>query len=678
MSIQFDYNSLEELSDGKGLDQIQNVFNNLISEILDFLKLKPLYERIFLELNVKEELDNGENTQNLDFGVERIVQNEDLTIKVYQTYNKFLPFILLREAYYCFIPKESSKLVKICINQIVENDLSKLSHFKEWNKIMRDFLVDKDFLHFQLDKLKKFFKIKAKEPFENTIQFFFKDIRENILLSRDSINRFYDLIFERYAYKTSKSLFNQDIIKTLRAIIFLFYKKKSYLNLSDYQILFKQLKEKQELTTDLSLRKFSENLQWINKCSSIAPSYDISFSTIDLCPILSLIKFNPLLEKNKVRVLLEEWPFYRNPKFSENSFAIDISLIFFIPKVYLNDFLIYFNKLEKFGYIIKKRIYQLLTKKSYINLNYFNDISNIKKIIDPENIKFEKKNEIESLIEFPTISHSYPLSVFDFTILDRIRNVSITGLTFDKRIETLNAIKDDFENELRKQISINKGFKDSLQKLVRFKKEFLKFLDENHTQGFLSLYFQLNRISYYLDLLIKILNNNPKIKNIYQLQTFLKKKSFFQIIEDQLLLKNTNIKNIVFHDFLPLYFQSIGSFREEVEKFQSFFEALNSFYNLKILDLDIIRKIVNELNTEGSDLAEEIYQEKVKRIDNLSKQFSLYKITNEKIESTIEAFLNYKPPLIKPFLINTIITSTFAKYYPILILEDKPETYEGI
>ncbi|MFX1494044.1 MAG: hypothetical protein ACFFBZ_07160 [Promethearchaeota archaeon] len=679
MSIQFDYNSLEELSDGKGLDQIENVFNNLISEILDFLKLKPLYENIFLELIIEEKSKNGEYTQNLDFGVERIVQNEDLTIKVYQTYNKFLPFILLREAYYCFIPKESSKLVRICINQIVENDLSKLSYFKEWNNLMRDSLVNKDFLNLQLDKLKKFFKIKAKEPFENTIQFFFKEIRENILLSHDdSISRLYDLIFERYAYKTSKSLFNQEIIKTLRAIIYLFYKEKSYLNLSDYQNLFKKFKENQEITTDLSLRKFSENLQWINKCSSIAPSYNISFSAIDLCPIISLIKFNPLLGKDKVKALLEELPFYSTPKFSENSFATDITLFFYIPKIYLKSFLTYFNQLEKFGYIIKKTIHQLLTKKYYINLNYFTDISNIKKIIDPENNNFKKQYEIESLIEFPTISHSYPLSVFDFTILDRIRNFSITGLTFDKRIETLNAIKDDFENELRKQSAINKGFKDSLHKLIRYKQEFLKFLDENHTQGFLYLYSQLNHILNYLNLLVKILNNNPKIKNIYQLQSFLKKKPVFQIMEDQLLLKNKNIKNIVFHDFLPLYFQSIGSFRVQREKIQSFFEVLNACYNLKITDLFKIKRIVKELNTKGSNLAEEIYQEKEKRFDNITRSLSLYKVTNETVDSTIEAFLNNKPPLITPFLINTLITSTFAKYYPILILKDKPDVNEGI
>ncbi|MFX1268997.1 MAG: hypothetical protein ACFFAK_13640 [Promethearchaeota archaeon] len=48
-------------------------------------------------------------------------------------------------------------------------------------------------------------------------------------------------------------------------------------------------------------------------------------------------------------------------------------------------------------------------------------------------------------------------------------------------------------------------------------------------------------------------------------------------------------------------------------------------------------------------------------------------ITNEKIELTIQKFLDHEPPLIKPLLINTIFTSTFAKYFPTLLVENTPE-----
>ena len=40
--------------------------------------------------------------------------------------------------------------------------------------------------------------------------------------------------------------------------------------------------------------------------------------------------------------------------------------------------------------------------------------------------------------------------------------------------------------------------------------------------------------------------------------------------------------------------------------------------------------------------------------------------------------VKYDPPLLKPFLINTILIGTFAKYYSELILKDTSEAYEGL
>ena len=122
-----------------------------------------------------------------------------------------------------------------------------------------------------------------------------------------------------------------------------------------------------------------------------------------------------------------EWPFYHSPKFSENRFSIDLFLFFIVPSIYLNDFIKYFVKLEESGYIIYKKFYRASSKTSLINLNYFSDISNTKKIIDPESTMYEGKYEIETIIKYPTISRQSPLSIFDFTLLDRVRNLSVTG-----------------------------------------------------------------------------------------------------------------------------------------------------------------------------------------------------------------------------------------------------------
>ncbi|MFX1596637.1 MAG: hypothetical protein ACFFBK_11310 [Promethearchaeota archaeon] len=666
------YETLEKLSKGQELNLIQNTFNTLITELVYYLNLQPLYKDIKIHLLKKSNIIKEENVSILDFGVERFIQNEIITIFI-NTENfsdlSVLPFLLFREACYCFTPKDTSELVKICVNQIVENTLSRLSAYTKWKKLIRESLINKNFIKVQFDKLEKFFKIKAKEPYESTIQFFFREIREKALLSHDgNIIQFYDILFENYEYKNSRSLFDKDIVETLRILIQLFYENKLYLNLSDYRSLFKRSKHNLQIDSELSLRTFSENLQWINNCTPIAPSYDINYNSIGLCSIIGIFKFNPLLEKSIIKKVIELWPFYHSLKFSENSFATELSLIFNIPEIYLKDLINYLNNLEESGYIIKKELHLLLNKKSLLNLNYFKDRSNIKKIIDLNSTKYEKKYEIEFNLEYPSISDRFSLNIFDFIILDRVKNVSITGLTFDKRIETLNSIKQDIENELRKQKIINKQFKDSLDKIAKYKSQFLDFLEKNENQGLFYLYSQLNQFLNHVNLLKDFLNKHPEINNVYQLQESLNKNAFFQTIESQLLVRSQIEKKKVERDFFSLYFLSKSLFEEEVEKFQCFYNVLNSCYNIKILKLNSIKKIV-----QNPKFGKEIYLTRQDRYKKIFKPIGLYKITNEKIESNIKAFLNYDTPVLKPFLISTILTSTFAKFYPEIIIENTPE-----
>ena len=664
-----DINFFEAISYEKDIKHIQTFFNILLSDLVDTLKLQPIYHnvRLVIEENSKKE----ETASIFDFGVKRIYHDNKIVIKIISYFKDLLPFILLREAYYCFVDKQASELVRICINQIVENDLNKLSGFKKWKKLIRDSLVDKTFIDSELDRLQKFFKIEAQAPLESATQYFFDKIRENKLLCQsDNIDRFYDIIFEGYAYKTSRSLFSPDIIETLRIIIQIFYKTKLYLNLIDYQTLFKKYKENKQINSELSIRKFTESMQWINKCSSIAPSYDYNYSIIGFYTINTFLKFNPLLEKPKIRTLIEEIPFFYLSKVKVNSFALELSATFHVPHVYLEDFLSYFSWLEEFGYIINKKFLCVLHKIDFVNLNYYMDIVNIRKIIDPNNSKYEKKYEIEFRMDYSPVSQLIPLSIFDYTMLERVKYPSITGLTFDKRIETLNTIKGDIENELRKQNDITTEFKDNINNLLKYKSQFLQFLEKHKDHGFFFVYSHLNHMLNYLHLLEEALKRDPEIRNINRLQAMV----ISQDIEDQILIHNKRVKKIILRDFLPLYFQSKSSFEKEVEKIEIFYKVLNSCYNLKILNLNNVEMIVKELN-----LAEGIYQTREKKYKKIFKVASLYTITNKKIESWIETFLAYDPPLIKPMLINTIIGgSTIVKYYPEVLLEDTPTVHEKL
>ena len=674
MTTLIDLNTLEQLSMGVGTTQIQNSFELLISDLSDYLGKQPIEKNIKIKL-VSENREKIRSIKILDLGVNRIQEKNSLLLEIYEKKQEFLPFILLREAYYSFLPKEvkQNEMIKVYINQIVENHLEKAIGFKEWHNLIRDVLVDRDFLLAQSDKLKKFFKIESLEEHESTVQFLFNEIHENaLIIGKRNIPTYYDEIFEKYTYKTSKSLYNEEIVRTLQILLKVFLKNRKYVNLTDYQTLYRKFLEGKNQESVLSPKKFYENLLWINKFTPIAPSYNIVYSAIGLSTLHCELIFNPLLEIKKVRKLVKNLPFVYAPRIVENTFAYKIVIAFILPEIYLKDLLNYFNKLLKHGYIIKKDLFLYKEVKFFLNLNYFLDVSNTLKIINPHLKRYKKEFECENLTKYPpSKSPLLPLSIFQYAILDRIRNLSVTGLTFDKRIETLKAIKEDVENEYRKQLAYTESFREGFKQLLKseqYKEEFLSFLEQNQKYGLVFLLDILYSIIRVSNLIKTYLNDNPGIANLYQFKKKLDNNSISQILEDNLILQDNNIKKVVFNEILPKYFQSLELYRREIAKWQFFYELINSCYNLKLFSIKSIITIIRK-----PKLITEINRTKEERLRSAFKFAKSYKITNQRIESTIDDFLNHKPPIIVPMLLNTILTSTFAKFYPVTLLKDTPE-----
>jgi len=670
-----DLNILNQLSNGFGINRIQNIFELIITDLTGYLGIKPVDKNVKIKVLSEKSREIEKNFVILDFGVNRSRENNSLFIEIIEKKNEFLPFILLREAYYTFLPKEikENRMIKVYINQIVENELEKANGFRKWHDLIRDVLVDREFLETQSDRLQKFFKIETTEDHKTPVQFFFSEIHENaLIIGNRKIVDYYDELFEKYTYVTSKSLYNKDIIKTLIILLKIFVKNKKYINLKDYQKLYRKLLEEKELEPTLSLSKFSENLQWINKCTSIAPSYNVVYNTVGLSPIFCELIFNPLIERNKVKSLLKAFPFSISPRIIENSFSCKVMVSFMLPTVYLKDILRYFNKLHATGYLVSKRVYSYKVAKNLINLNYYSEISSTLKIVDPFEKSYKKEYELEHLIEFPFDPPQYHLSIFDYIILERIRYLSVTGLTFDKRIETLNSIKEDIKNEYRKQVSYIDDFNESFRDLLessQIKEEFLLFIEQNKNQGLIFLRETLSSIISISYLIENILNNNPKIKNFNQFIVFLNENSISQILEENLILKNNHVKNNFFNLILPKFFQSAKLYDKEIEKIKVYYKVINSCFNLKVLNLKTITTIV-----KNPEFITKINEAKVKKLKKTFKQLSSYKITNQKVESTLINFLAQTPPIIVPMLINTIITSHFAKYYPEIFLKNTPET----
>ena len=96
--------------------------------------MDPIDKNTKISLKVSSSEDEGNYTSILDFGVSTTYHNNVLELNII-TNTKFLPFILLREVCYRFVPHEikDPTVAKIFINQIVENNLQSLSVSKEWH-----------------------------------------------------------------------------------------------------------------------------------------------------------------------------------------------------------------------------------------------------------------------------------------------------------------------------------------------------------------------------------------------------------------------------------------------------------------------------------------------------------------------------------------------------------------
>ncbi|MHA1885701.1 MAG: hypothetical protein ACW96S_11650, partial [Promethearchaeota archaeon] len=137
MPIQIDFAILNEVINEEEIDKIQNIFDVLVSDLSEYLGLQPVDERSKVQIapEVSEQL--RKDLHILDRGVSRRYQDNSLIIEIYEKNSNFLPFILLRETYYCFLPKEvkENEMIKIYINQIIENHLETFNGFREWHNI---------------------------------------------------------------------------------------------------------------------------------------------------------------------------------------------------------------------------------------------------------------------------------------------------------------------------------------------------------------------------------------------------------------------------------------------------------------------------------------------------------------------------------------------------------------
>ncbi len=660
----------------KILEKIDYFFRELLREIESYLNIEVIYPKINVVLKNEESSVSSASDNIFSIGDERSYKNDILTIKILSDFFQYIQFIMLREAYRCFIPlfANQMKIIDIFVNQKVLIDLKKLKSSNEWNLLIRDKLVNYKLISGELDRLENFLKRESTENIDSPFIFFFKYIRKNIQIINEKEQNFYEIFFKEFLLVSSKSLFNDEIIETIRVLDKIFNQVKYYSALLDYQDYFSLFKENGMIDTDLSLNKFTENMQWIKNFSSISPSYRVNWPSLNILSINCCIKFNPFIKRSELLKFINELPFFVLLKESRNSFGFEIDGYFVIPKIYIDDLKRFLEKLEDYGYFLQIKFSILEKTESFVNLNYFREYHDKKTIVNRNHKFYDSKYELDFSIAYGKEVIIPHLSLLDWLIIGRIRYFSQTGFNFERRAGTLKLLKSDIINEIISQKKFITDLKTNLliiHSSLKLRNNFLDFLKTNESFGFFYIKNMLNDYIFTFNLIKDILTKNPSINSGFKFLEYFKRQGVSNSIENNITFKNSTIKKTIVNQFLPLYFKSKENFEEEINKYTSFFKVISSCYDLKIFNLQSIRMIV-----EDRSLINTIYKSKEEKLMSSYESYELPDITYQLIEEKLDFYLKSKPPVIKPNLIANIVASKVQVF--IVLLKNNEETLENL
>ncbi len=668
--------SLEKINE----KDLNSLFQRLLNETKLSLEMEPFQKNVKIIIN-KKKISKQLRTEDIfNIGVKRYTQNKNLIIEMHKDYLKFISFIILREIYNCFISDSLKEYesIQLVLNQIILTDLSNSIALNEWRKLIRGKLEQYDLLSggfnrlIIFDRLEKFFLQQEKDTFLPPKRFFFHYLLKNESLITNKMDDFYEILLQEFANYISKSITNDEIIETIRCLIRIFYRVKNYKDLSSYKKYFQKFKENQELESDLSLRKFIKNMDWIKKYSFIAPSYQLNWNAINVCVIAVFLRFNPILKKSKIFSIIEGSPFFIATKTSLNSFSVELSGYVILPRPYLDDFIKFIKRLKSSNFITKSYCLLRTFENHLLNLNYLREYSQKYKIINPNHRSYDKKFEIEFQIDFSSDFSNPELSLLQFLIIDRIRFISVFGFGFEKRTETLATLKSDLVDEIITQRTLIIDLKDKLNKFYDSKDlqlKFLEFLNENKKFGFFYIKKKLEEYLQVLDFIKKIITRYPQVKTLIEFHDILDNQYHSHLIEDNIIFNSSHLKNLDSSDLISAYFKSQEDFKMMVENYINFHDLINIFYNLKLFNLSTIKKTFID-----KTVVDNIYQIKLEKLEKFYEKFKLYQITSQEVTSILDKLLENEPPIINPLLINTINIEEYVNDFLQLILINSQET----
>ncbi len=657
-------NPFKELIEFKNDIDLKQLFYKLLEYLELYLDLEPAFKYITVDFNFNEENRDYHQLDILEIGVKRILKGDTLNIKFFSGFEDFLPFILLREAYFCFIPKQLFSIgdIKVAVNHIVLSDLNRHEKIEDWESLISNDLKEYRNIRDELNRIDTLIRVKNIQNANPAVSFFFRYLRENLNIIKDNIDDLYDDLFRDFVVSFSGHFFNDELVETVRILIYIFYNIKSFTAIRNYKELFMEYKEKGLIKTNLSPTRFEANIKWLNKYRVISPTYSINYRAINMRLVQCIARFHPKINKMKINAFIEKFPFFLMPRSCEFNFSVEIFGLIIIPEVYLEDLQNLFFNLKRDGLIINYSLIDLMTYHNYLNLNFFRDFHDKRKLLNPNHKDYNEKYEILFTQDFQIGKEEIKPSLLEFLILDRVWQFGYYGLSFENQKNILKMLKRDIKNELIGQVLHFKEFEYIVQKIRSDEAliNLFKNLISNKNNFYSIKLFLENLIKYFKKIPEIVIKNN--IKSIYELNDFIKQFGLLKSLEPSINISDKELLKFGFRELIPLFFnRGKRKYLQTLEHFRIILDYFNLCFKLKILNLNIIREIISDDN-----LLNRIIVSRKKKIEKLISDNNIKRLKISDLNELIDKFINYRPPIIKPTLINTIYVTKSASYYFIL------------
>jgi hypothetical protein len=643
---------------------VQTQFEDYLDQIAANLDLVPLVKNVTVKMGhqnaFKEKLASplGLVTREYD------ESHRSLQITLSPTVPQFLPILLLREAYFCFVQPHllEDTFLQFYIYMLIESELPHGKVTEKWKAQVRTITAFIPLFSFQLDFIKKFFQFQfpnSEKTIANTLFAYLQ--HPSVSLSYSGL---FNLIYHIYI-KSLKEAYqeNEELLETIRVLNIIFQKVKSYRALLEYKDHFKELKNSGTSATELSLRKFLSNVSWLNKYSFCSPVYLLDWTTLGFKFELIHLQFHPTLSWHATYKFLEQLPFNTGDKCTYTGFSREYIGYLIYPKVYKADIDRFLMNLQTNGWLLSAELFPIENAQFFFNLNYYTTHAQGQRFIPSTSRVHRSEWHFDTHHLYAQQTSGIPISLLDWFIIKRARQISISGFGFERRESTLSSLRDDLLGEISKQEKIILDLRFLINEFSNnpeVAKTTAELISKNLDSGFFTLLHRIITICKLYDQL-KIFqkeSNNFKKQKLSQAEfkDQIKNTGFFDTLRENLLIADPKLHSFLIKKLFPLYNSSEKTFNQEERIYTILRTVLETCDLLKIFDLKAIRDLI----TNPSGL-KTIYNEKITRTSKLREASPAHEITTTEVESRLESFIGADPPVLHPELGNSLFTLSVDK-----------------